>query len=120
MMDAGLVTLCTLQNIAESGDMPKNMLIPGVTLQFEERTNYRNRDYQAEGVTERFDMMIRIWRMPVKIGQYALLTEYEDQENEGGDQYQIEDIQKRTNEYGLKVTDLSLKRVDQLYEVFTE
>ena len=119
MMDAGLVHICTLVNAAEAGDMPKYELQIEDTLQFEERNYYIDRIYEANGATERYDMLIRVWRVSAKIGQYALLTDYEGQENADGDQYQIEDVRNTTDYRGLKVTDLTLKKVNELYEVIT-
>lgn len=120
MMDAGLVTLCNLQNTAEAGDMPKEMLVPVETLQFEERTVGVTRFYAAQGANQQIDMLIRVWRTRARIGMYALLTDYEGQENEGGDQYQIDRVQHLVDQSGLKVTDLTLRRVDNLYEVLTD
>lgn len=122
MMDAGIVTICTLVNQAEEGDMPADVLQPVTdqVYQFEERVVGFNRQYQAHGVGERVDMLIRIWRAPVRIGQYAVLTDYEGQENPDGDQYRIDNVQQILNEDGLKATDLTLYRLDQLYEVATE
>lgn len=118
-MDAGLVTLCILENTAEPGDMPKERLVAEDTYQFEERTVGVTRFYAAQGVNQQIDMLIRIWRSNVHIGMYALLTEYEYQENEDGDQYRITNVQHLLDGNGLKVTDLTLARVDRLYEVFT-
>ncbi len=117
MMDAGYVTICTLENVEDPGDMPKEALVPGDIYQFEERTVGYNRQYAAKSVNEQVDMLIRIWRAPVRIGMYAVLTDYEGQENEFGDQYQIQNVQQLLDDDGLKVTDLTLTRVDQLYEV---
>lgn len=117
MMDAGLVTLCTLENTASPGDMPKERLVAGETLQFEERTVGITRFYAAQGVNQQIDMLIRVWRSNVQIGMYALLTDYEYQDNEDGDQYRITNVQHLLNNNGLKVTDLTLARVDRLYEV---
>ena len=127
MKDAGIVTICRLENIAPSGDMPKDMLVPlkdedenVLSWQFEERVIGYGRQYEAKGVSERVDMLIRIWRSPVRIGMYAVLTDYEGQENPEGDQYKIDNVQNNTDENGLKVTDLTLYRMDELYEVLTE
>lgn len=117
MMDAGMVTLCTLENIAEDGDMPAEKLVKGSEWQFEERIVGYGRQYEARSVNMRVDMLIRTWRCPARIGMYALLTDYEGQENEAGDQYRIDNVQQLTNDDGLKVTDLTLYRVDKLYEV---
>lgn len=123
MMDAGIVTICTLENVAEHGNMPKPKLVPlkmdeeELTWQFEERTVGMNRQYQAKGVSERVDMLIRIWRAPVRIGMYAVLTDYEGQENPDGDQYRIDNVQQLIDDNGLKVTDLTLYRLEELYAV---
>lgn len=123
MMNDGLVVLCELTNLAEAGDMPHEVLSPltedGEALEwsFEDRVIGYNRQYVAKGVSERVDMLIRIWRAPARIGMYAVLTDYEGQENPDGDQYRIDNVQHLLNEDGLKVTDLTLYRLDQLYEV---
>ena len=123
MMDAGIVTICTLDDVSEAGDMPKPKLVPlthedeTLTWGFEERMIGMNRQYAAKGVSERVDMLIRIWRAPVRIGMDAVLTDYEDQENPEGDQYRIDNVQQTLNENGLKVTDLTLYRLEELYEI---
>ena len=123
MKDAGIVTICKLENIAPQGDMPREMLVPlkdeddnVLTWQFEERVIGFSRQYNAKSVEERVDMLIRIWRCPVRIGMYAVLTDYEGQENPDGDQYRIDNVSNNTDENGLKI----LYRMDELYEVFTE
>lgn len=117
MMDAGYITVCNLENLAEPGDMPKEMLKPVEIMQFEERVVGYNRQYAAKGANEQVDMLVRIWRSPVRIGMYAILSDYDGQECEDGDQYQIQNAQNLLDDDGLKVTDLTLRRVDRLYEV---
>lgn len=118
MKDAGMVTLCELSNIAKQGNMPKNCLVKLRSHLFEERTVGYGRQYAALGVNERVDYLIRIWRdAGVHVGMYALLTDYEGQVNENGDQYRIDNVQHLTDTDGLKITDISLYRMDQLYEV---
>lgn len=126
-MDAGIVTICNLVNQAEEGDMPADVLEVAkdssensLIYQFGERAVGYNRQYAAAGVGERVDMLIRIWRSPVRIGQYAVLTDYFGQENEAGDQYRIDNVQHLVDDDGLQVTDLTLYRLDELYEVATE
>lgn len=118
MKDAGMVTLCELSNTADKGNMPKDVLVKLRSHLFEERTVGYGRQYAALGVNERVDYLIRIWRdAGVHVGMYALLTDYEGQVNENGDQFRIDNVQQLTDEDGLKVTDISLYRMDQLYEV---
>ena len=126
MMDAGIVTIYRLVNRAEAGDMPANVLEPltdddnnVLTWQFEERTIGYGRQYEAKGVMERVDMLIRIWQCPARIGMYAVLTDYDGQENPEGDQYRIDNVQNHVDRDGLKVTDLTLYRMDELYEIAT-
>lgn len=127
MMDSGLVSIYQLTNSAQSGLMPKEVLSPltedGETLewQFESRNISYSRQYAAEGVGQRVDMLIRIEYAPqVKIGMYAILTDYDGQENADGDQYRIDLVSTHTDDFGLKVTDLTLYRLDELYELATE
>lgn len=118
MKDAGIVNICDLINEAADGEMPKEKLQKLRAHMFEERIIGYGRQYAAKGVNERVDMQIRIWRdAQVHIGQYALLSDYEGQVNEGGDQYRIDNVQQVLDSNGLKVTDLSLYRMDELYEV---
>lgn len=126
-MDDGILQVYKLINTAAPGDMPKDEL-EVLTLdkeplewQFENRVIGYNRQYVAMGVGERVDMLIRIWRADqIRIGMIAILTEYDGQENPLGDQYRISNVQHLTNEDGLKVTDLTLYRLDELYEVNAE
>lgn len=124
MMDAGICKIYALENTAEEGDKPKEVLViqtdkagNELIYQFEERIVGYGRQYEAKGVNERVDMLIRIWRCPVRIGMYVVLTEYEGQDNEAGDQYRIDNVQNIYDDDGLKVTDLTLYRMDRLYEV---
>lgn len=126
MKDAGIVTICKLTNTAASGLMPKEELIPleyegeVLTWRFEDRFIGYSRQYEAKGVGERIDKLIRIWNAPqVRIGYYAVLTDYEGQENENGDQYRIDNVQPQIDENGLKVTDITLYRLDELYDIAT-
>lgn len=124
MKDAGIIKIYNLTNTAQDGDMPKEQLVPATDLagnelmyQFEERVVGLNRQYSAKGVNERVDMLVRTWRCPVRIGMYAVLTEYEGQENADGDQYRIDNVQQVYDDNNLKVTDLSLYRLDEYYDV---
>lgn len=126
MKDAGIVTICKLTNTAASGLMPKEELIPleyegeVLTWRFEDRFIGYSRQYEAKGVGERIDKLIRIWNAPqVRIGYYAVLADYEGQENENGDQYRIDNVQPQIDENGLKVTDITLYRLDELYDIAT-
>lgn len=121
MKDDGIINICDLVNEAAAGSMPKEKLKVLRGHMFEDRIVGYGRQYAAKGVNERVDMQIRIWRdAQVHIGQYALLTDYEGQVNENGDQYRIDNVQNLLDDDGLKVTDLTLYRMDDLYEVIYE
>lgn len=118
MMDAGRIIICRLENVASSGEMPSDALVTVATADFEERVIGYGRQYDALGVNEQIDMLVRIWREPlVRIGMYAVLTDYEGQINEDGDQYRIDNVQHLLDADGLKVTDITLSRMDELYDV---
>lgn len=118
MKDDGIVNICDLINEAADGEMPKEKLQKLRAHMFEERIIGYGRQYAAKGANERVDMQIRIWRdAQVHIGQYALLSDYEGQVNPEGDQYRIDNVQQVRDSNGLKVTDLTLYRMDELYEV---
>ena len=116
MMDAGVLTLCKLVNTAEDGRMPVEQLEPLEMSYFEDRVVGYNRFFTAAGVNERVDLVVRVWRMPeARAGMYAVLTQ---SENDG--QYRIIQVQNLTNDDGLKITDLSLERLGENYDVAAE
>ena len=118
MMDDGIIKICDLTNLAPDGDMPRNQLTVLDEMYFGSRTVGYNRQYAAKGVNEQVDMLVRVWRNnTVHIGMYAVLTNYEGQVNESGDQYRIDNVQHLLDDDGLKVTDLTLSRMDELYEI---
>lgn len=93
--------------------MPSMRLVAVTSTYFEERTVGYGRYYAAKGVNEQVDLLVRIWRnTDVRIGMYAVLSM---SENNG--QYRITNIQHTTDDDGLKVTDITLQRMDDLYEV---
>lgn len=118
LKDDGVVTICELINTAEAGDMPVYTLSGLFTQYYAERNISLTRSYLAKGVDERVDMVIRIAneRQRPRIGQYALLRYYDEQENEDGDQFRIDLVQPMTDEDGLKVFDLTLSRLEENYD----
>lgn len=113
-MNDGILTLCELVNTAEPGAMPKESLRTVTQAFFEARTVGFSRQYEAKGVNERVDMLVRIWReYAARIGMYVVITDYTEQSG----QYRIDNVQHLYNDDGLQVTDLTLYRLDDLYEV---
>lgn len=112
IFDAGSVTICRLENKAETGEMPKERLVPLVSHDYGERAVGYGRQYAAKGVNEQVDLLIRFWQdRGVRIGMYAVID---------GDQYRIDNVQHLYDDDGLKVTDLSLRRLEKLYDVSAE
>lgn len=112
IFDAGTVTVCRLENKAERGEMPKERLIPLVSHDFGERAVGYGRQYAAKGVNEQVDMLIRFWQdRSIRIGMYAVID---------GEQYRIDNVQHLLDDDGLKVTDLTLGRLEGLYDVSAE
>lgn len=110
LLDAGTLTLCTLENIAQHGAMPVQRLQPQKTCFYGERTVGYNRQYDAMGANERIDMLVRIWQdRTARAGMFAVL--------DSGEQYRISFAQQLADEDGLRVTDLTLERLDDLYDV---
>ena len=113
MFDAGLVSICTLINTAAAGDMPVERLNILETMFFGELTVGMNRFYAAQGVNQQVDLMIRVWRCPcAQAGRYAVLTH-----SDYNGQYRIQQVQHRLDDDGLKVTDLTLTRLESNYDV---
>ena len=116
MMDGGIATVCVLTNTAADGDMPVYQLVPVTRAYFAYRTVSYRRMYAAKGANEEIDLLIRIWRDPtVMTGQYVVLSQ---SVNDG--QYEIKMVQHTVDEDNLQVSDITLQKVDQLYDVLTE
>lgn len=113
MFDAGLLRVCKLQNTAPDGFMPRERLIAVADVFFGERVVGYNRFYAAAGANEQIDLLVRTWRLPcARIGMFAVLSQ---SENDG--QYRITNVQHLLDDDGLKVTDLTLSRIEELYDV---
>lgn len=116
MFDAGTVQICALVNTASQGDMPVQKLAPLTSAYFEERIVGFNRYFAAQGVNEQVDLLIRVWRNgAARAGRFAVLSmsEYDGQ-------YRIIQVQHLLNDDGLKVTDISLSRLENNYDVTNE
>lgn len=113
LFDAGMLAIYELKNTASPGEMPKEKLVYKTVHYYGERTIGYGRQYAARGVNENIDMLARIWEdRTIRIGMYAV--------TEDGDQFRIDMVQHLTDDDGLKVTDLTLSRLDKLYEVLTD
>lgn len=110
LLDAGIVEICRISEDATCAGMPKEALVPFMRCYYGERTVGYNRQYAAKGVSEQVDALIRIWQdRSVRIGMYAITDD--------GTQYRIDNVQHLPDNDGLLVTDLTLRRLDDLYDV---
>lgn len=113
LFDAGTLTLCTLQNTSSPGEMPEMKLQKQSTRFYGERTVGYARQYAAFGVNQQIDLLLRIWQdRSAQIGMYALL--------EDGSQYRVDNVQHLVDDSGLKVTDLTLSKLEKYYDVAAE
>ena len=107
MRPTGLCTIYTLENIAPAGRKPEEKLIEITKAYYAERTVGYNRIYAAMGANHQIDMLIRVFNTDiVDNDMYVIL--------EDGKQYQIDVMQKIV---GRDAIDLTLKRVEDYYEV---
>lgn len=114
MMDAGEVKFYSVTDISEAGGMPAPRLVmceyDGADgMLFEDRRISFARQYAAMGVDQQIDRIIRIWRTPVRIGEVVIVDDDE--------QYRIDNVQPTTDDDGLLVTDLTLRRLEDNYEI---
>ena len=108
LLDNGIVTVCELNNTANPGEMPQEVLKPLNSFYFGRRSIGYNRLYAAHGVNKRIDLLIRIWRADVTAGQYAIIN---------GVQYRVDEVQQLIDNSGLAVTDLTLEKLGAFYDI---
>lgn len=110
MIYEGLLTIYRLKDVAEKGRMPRQQLVFLSEEYYEERTVGYNRNYAALGADRRVDALVRIWRLDtVQPNDYAVL--------EDGNQYRIDFVQHLKDDDGLPVSDLTLIRLEDFYDV---
>lgn len=109
-MDSGILFICTLENIAEGGRMPRQVLRKIKRYWFEARTVGVNRQYLAFGVNQRVDLLVRIhYDSKINVGMYVITGD--------GNQYRIDNATMVRNDDGIRVTELSLYRLEENYEL---
>lgn len=114
MLADGTLRIYSLENIADPGEMPREKLVPTIDedLYYADRVIGVTRLYAAKGADQSISKLVRIWDVPVEIGNYVIV--------DGRDQYRIDLIQPAKDEEGLKVVDLTLVREENHYDVLTE
>lgn len=111
ILDSGTMFICELLNTAENGRMPIEVLNPINKHWYQERTIGMSRQYMAQGVNERVDLLAYVHFDPkIRAGMYAVLG--------NGEQFIIRQvshiIEENTN---LRYTNISCQRLDQNYNV---
>lgn len=114
ILDSGTMYICTLRNIAENGDMPKQVLFPINKHWYQERTIGMSRQYMAQGVNERVDLLAYVHFDPqIRAGMYIVVGD-----RMTGDQFVIRQvshvIEENTN---LRYTNISCQRLDKNFDV---
>ena len=108
--DAGTLRICSVESTAASGAMAKEHLKPLSEHYYGERTVGYGRQYAAKGVSEQIDLLAEIWEdRGVRIGMVAVTDRDE--------QYRIDNVQHKLDEDGLRVSWLTLRRLDDLYDI---
>lgn len=110
-MDDGMLEIFEPGDASEAGNMPQESLTLLSTHFFGDRTVGYNRQYAAKSINQQVDRLVRIWREDIRIGMVAVIE---------GQQYRIDNVQHLLDDDGLKVTDLTLSRLEDLYDVGSE
>jgi hypothetical protein len=110
MMDSGTCRIYTVTDAAENGEMPAPTLheYGDYEWAFEDRMISYSRQYAAMGADQQIDRIIRIWRTPVRIGDVVVI---------GDEQYRINNVQPTLDDDSLQVVDLTLRRLEENYDI---
>ncbi len=114
ILDSGTMYICSLRNIADNGNMPKQVLFPINKHWYQERAIGMSRQYMAQGVNERVDLLAYVhFDKEIRAGMYAVVGD-----RMAGDQFIIRQvshvIEENTN---LRYTSVSCERLDKNYDV---
>ena len=109
-MDSGTCRIYTVTDAAENGEMPNPTLheYGDYEWSFEDRMISYSRQYAAMGADQQIDRIIRIWRTPVRIGDVVVID---------GEQYRIDNVQPTLDDDSLQVVDLTLRRLEENYDI---
>ena len=109
-MDSGTCRIYTVTDAAENGEMPAPTLheYGDYEWSFEDRMISYSRQYAAMGADQQIDRIIRIWRTPVRIGDVVVIED---------EQYRIDNVQPTLDDDSLQVVDLTLRRLEENYDI---
>lgn len=113
MLADGVLKAYTLQNVASAGEMPVSKLIAKYPqdIFYADRVVGFSRQYAAMGVDQVISKLVRIWDMPIEIGDYVVIDDV---------QYRVDNAQPLKDEDGLKVRDLTLSKLEERYDCITD
>ena len=110
MKPKNILNIYTLEDISEPGKMPVQKLVFLKQEFYEERHVGVNRKYAAMGANSQIDALMRIWQdREIEKGYYVILPD--------GKQYRVDDIRHVDDEDNLPVSDLTLIRLENNYDV---
>lgn len=111
MREGGLLTIYSLQNIAQKGFMPTEKLVSEGAAYFSYRTIGVTRMYAALGANREIEVLVRCWNTELpQEGKYVTL--------DGSDvQYRIDIAQPIVDE---DAVDLTLVRLEDFFDVAAE
>lgn len=130
MRDDGVLYICQLVNTAANGNMPHEVLQTINKHWFEMRSPGYRRSYQAMGVNQRIDLLVRIHQdITIQGGMYAVLG--------NGEQYRIDLVYhgqdsnvrskmvdskyyRQPTIVDLPYTELTLSKLENNYDVATD
>lgn len=110
MDEQGLLTIYSLENVASAGLKPQMKLVKKATAYYQERTVGVTRMYAALGANRRIDSLLRCFNTNIIVDGMVVIPE-------NGQQYQIDANQKVI---GKDAVDITLVRVEKLYEIYTD
>lgn len=106
--DDGILTICSVENDAKPGNMPVQMLVIKERFYFGYETLGINRYYTALQAQQQIEAVVNIPGWPEILATDICVLE-------NGDQFRIVMRQPILNDDGLRITRLSLERVEVKY-----
>lgn len=111
LLNDGVVNFYNLENVAEFGNMPSEQLVFQFSQYFGNRTISFSRQYLAKGVNEQIDSLIRVWDEGnlIRIGMFATIESA---------QFRVDNVTfAYDDDTQLKVFDITLQRLESLYDI---
>jgi len=123
-MNDGIIWLYRLQNTAAAGAMPVFQLVSIGHAYFSRQRVGVTRLYAALGVNAQIDAVLRVWNVPAGMelsampkDLYAVYSPSDGAVADDAVQYRITLVQEVV---GRDAVDITVEKVDQLYDVATE